>query len=321
MATKDNTMTPERRLEIREEMFGYPKIQTGGSLMIAWQIKGKRVLLVGGGEVAATRLVHLLSADALVTMIAPAPLHPEVAFRLTQFPQSITWIDRPFQSTDLTSCPNDYSLILTAIDDPVASSEIYTLAQQLKIPANIADVPPECDFYFGSVHRDGPLQVMVSTNGNGPRMASTIRKMIAEALPEDCGRAIERMGKIRQELRKLAPEQREGKRRMEWIKQMSDKYPWDAVAGMSDEDMQNLLEWYFRGQGEGEFYVPEWEELIKMRKGKSKWVREREAKEREEKEREEKGEKKGEDAANGGVEGLNKQVEGLKVEDDESKAK
>ena len=29
----------------------YPEIQGGGSLMLAWQIRGKRVLIVGGGEV------------------------------------------------------------------------------------------------------------------------------------------------------------------------------------------------------------------------------------------------------------------------------
>lgn len=30
---------------------GYPAIEGGGSLILAWQIKNKRVLVVGGGEV------------------------------------------------------------------------------------------------------------------------------------------------------------------------------------------------------------------------------------------------------------------------------
>ncbi|KAK1774792.1 siroheme synthase [Copromyces sp. CBS 386.78] len=246
----------------------FPEIQTGGSLMIAWQIKGKRVLLVGGGEVAATRLVHLLSADALITLIAPAPLHPEVSFRLAQFPNSLTWIDRPFLSSDLLDHPHDtYSLILTAIDDPVASSDIYKLAHQLKIPANIADVPPECDFYFGSVHRDGPLQIMVSTNGKGPRLASAIRKLVAEALPRNAGRAIEQMGELRKELRKVAPEQNEGKRRMEWIKKVSDAYGWEDMGEMTGEDMKNLLAWYHKKQdGEDGVVVPTLEELRALRK-------------------------------------------------------
>jgi precorrin-2 dehydrogenase/sirohydrochlorin ferrochelatase len=31
----------------------YPEIQGGGSLLLAWQIRNKRVLVVGGGEVSA----------------------------------------------------------------------------------------------------------------------------------------------------------------------------------------------------------------------------------------------------------------------------
>ena len=29
----------------------YPEVQGGGSLILAWQVKNKRVLVVGGGEV------------------------------------------------------------------------------------------------------------------------------------------------------------------------------------------------------------------------------------------------------------------------------
>lgn len=30
----------------------FPEVQGGGSLILAWQIKGKRVVVVGGGEVS-----------------------------------------------------------------------------------------------------------------------------------------------------------------------------------------------------------------------------------------------------------------------------
>lgn len=30
----------------------FPAVQPGGSLILAWQIKGKKVLVVGGGEVS-----------------------------------------------------------------------------------------------------------------------------------------------------------------------------------------------------------------------------------------------------------------------------
>lgn len=31
----------------------YPEVQGGGSLILAWQIKNKNVLVVGGGEVGS----------------------------------------------------------------------------------------------------------------------------------------------------------------------------------------------------------------------------------------------------------------------------
>lgn len=107
-------------------------------------------------------------------------------------------------------------MVLTAIDDPEASSTIWKLCKARRIAANIADVPPECDFYFGSVHRDGPLQIMVSTNGNGPKMANIVRRRIAANLPPNMGSAIAKVGALRKKLRMTAPDESEGPKRMKW---------------------------------------------------------------------------------------------------------
>lgn len=39
----------------------FPAIQGGGSLILAWQVRNKRVLVVGGGEVGACSLAPALS--------------------------------------------------------------------------------------------------------------------------------------------------------------------------------------------------------------------------------------------------------------------
>ncbi len=38
----------------------FPEVQGGGSLIVAWQVKGKKVLVVGGGEVRDVVLPDLL---------------------------------------------------------------------------------------------------------------------------------------------------------------------------------------------------------------------------------------------------------------------
>jgi precorrin-2 dehydrogenase/sirohydrochlorin ferrochelatase len=137
-------------------------------------------------------------------------LNPEVAYRIAQ--NQVDYIDRKFEPSDL----DNVDMVLTAVDDPEASTQIWKLCKERRIAANIADVPKECDFYFGSVHRDGPLQIMVSTNGKGPRFANIVRREIAKSLPENTGRGIEKVGKLREMLRKVAPGKDQVGKRMSW---------------------------------------------------------------------------------------------------------
>lgn len=162
---------------------------------------------------AAGRILNLLNADAKVTVISPRDgLNSEVAHRIEK--GQVEYMDKKFETTDLDD-PR-ITMVMTAIDDPAASTVIWKLCKEKRIPANIADVPPECDFYFGSVHRDGPLQIMVSTNGNGPKMANIVRRRIAASLPSNIGDAIAKVGVLRKKLRQVAPTIDQGPKRMQW---------------------------------------------------------------------------------------------------------
>lgn len=212
--------------------------------------------LVDVPQVAAGRILNCLNADASVTVISPsAGLNTEVRHRVDK--GQVTFVDRKFEPADLDDPA--IALVLTAIDDPAASTAIWQLCQARRIPANIADVPPECDFYFGSVHRDGPLQIMVSTNGKGPRLAAAIRKSVAAQLPPNAGAAIEKVGRLRQKLRKVAPGPEAVAKRMGWMIAVSDAYNWETFCDMTDEDMENLLLFYPRSD------VPELDVLKSMR--------------------------------------------------------
>ncbi|KAI9715834.1 MAG: Bifunctional dehydrogenase and ferrochelatase [Chrysothrix sp. TS-e1954] len=219
----------------------FPEVQGGGSLILAWQVKNKHVLVVGGGEVAAGRILNLLNADANVTVICPSSgLNPEVAHRVAH--KQVVHIDRLFEPSDLDDPA--LALVLTAVDDPAASTQIWKLCKQRRIAANIADVPPECDFYFGSVHRDGPLQIMVSTNGNGPKLASIVRKSIAQNLPTNIGAAIEKVGLLRKRLRVMVPAVEESPKRMGWMSRVCETWSLEDLCEMKDGDMDSLLAFY-----------------------------------------------------------------------------
>lgn len=134
-----------------------------------------------------------------------------------------------------------YDMVLTAIDDAETSRTICHVARGLRTPVNVADVPPECDFYFGSLIRRGPLQVMVSTGGKGPRIAASTRAVIERALPGNIGAAIENVGVLRAKLRHKVPEQSKGPRRMRWMIDVCDKWSTDDLAALTPDEMDAIL--------------------------------------------------------------------------------
>src|SRR5258708_4886249 len=244
----------------------YPYIESGGSLLLAWQLRGKRVLIVGGGEVASKRLAKVLETDAYVTLVAPSEgLHPEVRYRIFSDPftsKRITYHDRKFKFPDeplSASTASEFNpnigggdlegadMVLTAIDDVDISRSIYEHAHARKIPTNVADIPPSCDFYFGAQLRSGPLQVMVSTNGKGPKIASMVRDTIQEHVnsivePGGIGRIIEKVGVLRERLRERAPGVggEVSEKRMKWMVDLCDTWTLKEL-GLLDERMMDKL--------------------------------------------------------------------------------
>ena len=236
-------MTDRSGAAVSADSSHFPPIRPGASLLIAWQVKQQTVLLVGGGVVAAGRLVKILEADAKrCILISPARgLSPEVRHRIfVERPHNLTYHDRGFNfDTDL----EDVDMVMTAIDDNPLSEAICKACRERRIPVNIADVPPQCDFYFGSEVRDGPLQIVVSTQGKGPKISNLVRRRIQAAIPKHAGQAIENVGILRQKLRARAPGVGGplGARRMRWMIDVCESFTIPQLAAMDDAQMERIL--------------------------------------------------------------------------------
>ena len=212
----------------------------GAALLLAWQLKDKRVLIVGGGDVASGRISSVLAADAFITLVSPeSGLHPTTRFYIDNS-DKITYHNRTFEPHDLEGI----AMVLTAIDDVEWSRSICSMCRERRIPVNVADIPPNCDFYFGSQIREGPLQILISTNGNGPKLANVVKTKIEKALPPNVGKAIENVGLLRTKLRQRAPGVGGdlGKRRMQWMSAVCTKWTLDELAALDEKTMDQLLD-------------------------------------------------------------------------------
>ncbi|KNZ78403.1 Siroheme biosynthesis protein met8 [Termitomyces sp. J132] len=135
-------------------------------------------------------------------------------------------------------------MVLTALDDVELSREICNMCRKSRIPVNAADIPDSCDFYFGSQIRDGPLQVMISTNGNGPKMANLVKKRLQNALTGIEGPAITKVGELRAQLKARAPGVggEVGKRRMKWMTSLCNIWGMEELALLDNNMIQQLLD-------------------------------------------------------------------------------
>jgi siroheme synthase-like protein len=212
-------------------------VEADGPLMVAWQIDARRALVVGGGTVSTRRVRALLRAGAEVHLVAPRG-SAEVRARAAR--GEMTMDDRRWAVADL----DHVDLVLVAIDDPTVSARIAAACRARRIPVHVADNKPLCDFYFPAVHREGPVQIAVSTGGAGPALADRLRDRIAAALPREVGEAVERFGQLRAAVRAVDPETGASRRRMRWLNGFGREASWPDLAALSDADLGLLVRRY-----------------------------------------------------------------------------
>ena len=212
-----------------------------GPLMVAWCVEGRDTLIVGGGAVSARRVRALLDGGARVRVVAPL-ICAELRGRLAR--EEVRIEERKFVPEDLEGA----ALVMVAIDDPEASREIATLSRAMGIPVHVADVTPLCDFIFPALHREGPIQVAISTGGMGPAIAARLRDRIALALPGSLVQATRRFGALRSAIRAADPRPEASERRMDWLKQVGRDMPLPDMAALSEIDIERLVSSWERGE-------------------------------------------------------------------------
>jgi siroheme synthase-like protein len=138
-------------------------------------VAGRRVLLVGGGPVAASKLVQLQAAGAAVTVVAP-DVQPEIE-------RSGAHIERRgFAPADL-----DGAWLVVAAATPAVNRAVAEAADAVRVFVNAVDDPPNATAYLsGVVRRDG-VTIAISTSGDAPGLTALVREALDELLPDELG--------------------------------------------------------------------------------------------------------------------------------------
>jgi len=141
------------------------------------RLKGRRCLVVGGGEVGLEKAEGLLACEAGVTLVAPVA-HPALVELALE--GSIVWARREYQASDLEDC----LIAIAATNDTGVNIRVFDDAERRAMLINVVDVPPLCNFILPAIVRTGPLAVAISTAGASPALAKRMKREIAELFGE-----------------------------------------------------------------------------------------------------------------------------------------
>jgi siroheme synthase-like protein len=160
------------------------------------ELKGRRVIVIGGGRVAEGKVEGLLAAEAEVTLVAPS-LTPALQAHASN--GRIRHEAREYRDDDLDA--KGYDLCFVATDNGAINARIAADAREAHVMVNAADDPVNCDFILPAVVRRGDVVIAASTGGTSPALARRLREELTAFLDEDYEPLATLLGDVRAELR------------------------------------------------------------------------------------------------------------------------
>ncbi|MBP6627626.1 MAG: uroporphyrinogen-III C-methyltransferase [Arenimonas sp.] len=168
-------------------------------------LRGRRVLLVGGGAVARRKLEPLLAAGARVVVGAPW-LEPSLAALLDA--GRIEHVAGAFEPDWLDGA----WLVVAATDDAAVNRAVATAAEARRIWANVVDDLALSSYQSPARIERGPLQIAISSGGGAPMLARHLREQLETQLDDSLGELatllLRERGRIRQRHPRLGERRR-----------------------------------------------------------------------------------------------------------------
>ena len=165
------------------------------------KLSDARVLVVGGGEVAARKVRLLLGRGARIEVVS-RELNAELQGLVGQ--KSVQHVAAAFLVQQVAGC----RLVIAATDDMLLNRAVAEAADAAGVPVNVVDDSAHSSFITPSIVERAPITVAVSTGGAAPVLARRLRERIEALLPAAYGRVAAFMEKHRSRAKQLPLESR-----------------------------------------------------------------------------------------------------------------
>jgi siroheme synthase-like protein len=141
------------------------------------RLRGKRVLVVGAGPVATTKLAALLEAGADIVVVAP-----EVSTQIRELAEAgeITLHVRPVEGRDV----DDVWLVVAAAP-PAVNRVVHAWGEARRTFVLAVDDVASTDAFSPAVFSRGDVRIALSSEGRAPALVGLLREALEQTLPDE----------------------------------------------------------------------------------------------------------------------------------------
>ena len=171
----------------------------------------KKIVVIGGGNIATQKISHLLDFTNDITIIANfiSPTLKQISKQ-----HNLNYQLKSYKQGDIKG----YDIVIVAVDDIDLQKNIYDESKQYNnCLVNSVDNTKYCDFIFPSYIKTENLTIAISTNGSSPAFTRQLKLYLKQLIPKDIDQFLEEM----KTKRKTIPK---GENRMDYFKQKAKDY-------------------------------------------------------------------------------------------------
>src|SRR2546430_3003068 len=136
-------------------------------------IEDRPVVIIGGGNVCARKAETMMNYGARVTVVSP---HFTEEIEQWARDGKLQLRRKKYEDSDLEGA----NIVIASTDDQSVNEQIAADCRRRRVPVNVVDVTPLCEFIVPAIIDKGSVTLAVSTGGKMPALHAP--------LPEDLQR-------------------------------------------------------------------------------------------------------------------------------------
>lgn len=161
-------------------------------------IENRDVVIIGGGSVCARKAETMMKYGARVTVVSPE-FTDEIERWAAEGRLAVK--RKMYDHGDVEGA----NLVIASTDDQRVNEQIAADCRARRIPVNVVDVTPLCEFIVPAIIEKGSIQIAVSTGGKSPAVARTLKEDLQRLIGPEYAEANDVLGTLRDGAKSVLP--------------------------------------------------------------------------------------------------------------------